>query len=257
MKRKMIVAALIASLSMSCSFTALAGWQQDSVGWWYVKEDGSNTYAVGDALIEGAYYWFNDSGYMQTGWKSVSGYWKYYDADGKRASGWREVDGKWYYFDNDGRMQTGWLDLDGNRYFLRNDGMVIGDFEDGQYQYQTDESGAIYRNKYIDKDFKYDENGALMYRGKNTGMQWEPLYSTERMIDVLKESYYERYVNLNLYSTRGDFEKAVREGFDGLTSLDDIDEFIDYVEEEYDIKYGKRSGHYYSSYTDYNSSLYD
>lgn len=250
-------AVLILCLCTMFSFTSLAGWEQDGNGWWYAKEDGSGTYAKGDILIEGSYYWFNDAGYMQTGWKSSQGQWLYYDADGKRASGWRTVDGKWYYFDNDGRMKTGWLTLDGNIYLLRNDGMVIGNFEEGQYQYQTDETGALYRNRSIDTNYRFDENGILMYRGKNTGMEWEPVYGSMRMLDDLKDSFYEKYVNKRLYATRGEFETAVKESLDGLAEDYEIEEFIDYVEEEYDIKNGKSTAHYYSSYTDYEASFYD
>ena len=257
MKHKMAVMTFILGLSVTFSFVSLAGWQQDAKGWWYAKEDAANTYAIGDTQIDGIYYWFSDDGYMQTGWKNVSGNWFYYDADGKRATGWRMVNGKWYYMDNDGRMQTGWLKLDGKTYFLRNDGMVTGAFEEGQYQYQTDETGALYTNIYVGTDFKYNENGILMYRGKNNGMQWEYVYSNVRYIEDLQRSFFKKYVELNEYSDRGAFEKDVKKSLTSRMTPDDIDEFLDYAEEEYDLKYGKRTGHYYSEYTKYQDTVVD
>lgn len=252
MKKKIVSLAIAAGLSLLCTFHAFAGWQQDENGWWYSKEDGSGGYAVGDTLIDGIYYWFNDSGYMQTGWRNKQGRWYYYEADGKRAEGWRQIDGKWYYFTGEGNMHTGWLDLDGNRYFLENDGMVIGEFELNNCLYFADETGAIYRNKSLDKNLKYNEEGILVYRSKNTGKEWEPVAGDQRLSEEVQRNLYDKYVREKGFSNRGEFETAARKQLDGLLSEEEIEEFIDYVEEDYDVKNGKESGHYYSSYTDYD-----
>lgn len=252
MKKTMITLAIAAGVSALCSFSAFAEWKQDETGWWYAKEDGSNSYAVGDTLIDGTYYWFNDSGYMQTGWRNKQGRWFYYDADGKQAIGWRSIDGKWYYFNGEGVMHTGWLDLDGNRYFLQNDGMVIGEFESNNCLYFADETGAIYRNKTIAKDLKYDDMGVLVYKSKNTGMEWEAVAGDQRLLEDVKRNLYAKYVEDKGFANRGDFETEARSQLANLTTEEEIEDFIDYVEEDYDIKNGKRSGHYYSKYTDYN-----
>lgn len=212
MKKNIVSFAIAAGISVLCTFNAFAGWQQDENGWWYAREEGSSNYAVGDTLI----------------------------------------DGKWYYFTGEGNMHTGWLDLDGNRYFLENDGMVIGEFELNNCLYFADESGAIYRNKTLDKDLKYDENGVLVYRSKNTGKEWEPLAGDQRLLEEVQRNLYDKYVREKGFATRGEFESTARKQMAGLTSEEEIEDFIDYVEEDYDIKNGKESGHYYSSYTDYD-----
>ncbi|MBQ7535099.1 MAG: cell wall-binding protein [Stomatobaculum sp.] len=55
-------------------------WLRDSIGWWYCNADRS--YTTNDwQLIDGRWYHFNASGYMDTGWfqSPVSGYWYYLD----------------------------------------------------------------------------------------------------------------------------------------------------------------------------------
>ena len=68
-KRKIAVT-LIAATAILCTLTAPAyagSWQQDGNGWWYANDDG--TYPVSSwAFLDGAWYHFNNEGYMDTGW---------------------------------------------------------------------------------------------------------------------------------------------------------------------------------------------
>ena len=58
-------------------------WKQDESGWWYRNGDG--TYTVSNwQQIDGAWYFFNERGYMATGWVDWNGKRNYCDAaDGK------------------------------------------------------------------------------------------------------------------------------------------------------------------------------
>lgn len=90
-----------------------AMWKQDSTGWWWQNADGS--YPVNKwQKINGAYYHFDNRGYMQTGWLNLgtekAPKWYWLDTDGaRRQSTWAEVNDKWYYFDKNGLMLTGWI----------------------------------------------------------------------------------------------------------------------------------------------------
>ena len=80
MKKRLLFAAAIASMTMAMGMTAYAGsWKQDSTGWWWQNDDG--TYPVskwewldgnGDGTAE--CYYFDGSGYLLTGTVTPDGY---------------------------------------------------------------------------------------------------------------------------------------------------------------------------------------
>ena len=155
-----------------------AGWQNDEIGWWYLRANGSFAKAEWEP-VNGTWYHFDENGYMQTGWLNLDGTWYYLNADGsmacdtwigtyyvdasgswviegwqqngygwwyQRANGtyphseWEIINGTWYHFDESGYMQTGWLNLDGTWYYLNADGSMATDtYVDGYY---VDENGA-------------------------------------------------------------------------------------------------------------------
>ena len=100
-----------------------AGWKQDANGWRYVNVDGTcpmNTWET----IDGNKYFFNESGYMVTGWLNYNGNWYYLESSGKLATD------KWiegiYYVKSDGVMATNeWVD--GDNYYVGEDGKWIPD----------------------------------------------------------------------------------------------------------------------------------
>ena len=48
-----------------------AGWKQNTTGWWWQEDDGS--YPVSRwQLIGGNYYYFDQNGYMKTGWMKLA-----------------------------------------------------------------------------------------------------------------------------------------------------------------------------------------
>ena len=89
-----------------------SGWQQDGeCRYWYANGDG--TWPTGWAKIGGAWYFFDECGYMRAGWLSDGGKWYFLNDEhdgtfGAMVTGWREISGKWYYFTPSGAMATGW-----------------------------------------------------------------------------------------------------------------------------------------------------
>lgn len=90
-------------------------WILDGRGWWYQKDSGYYLYSQwSDLEYNGTYerYYFNQDGYMVTGWYTDENGRTYYlhpIADGTRGrmyKGWNLIDGKWYYFNKEfGEMQ--------------------------------------------------------------------------------------------------------------------------------------------------------
>ncbi|MBQ9015702.1 MAG: L,D-transpeptidase family protein [Firmicutes bacterium] len=83
--------------------------------------------------VGAGYYFFDASGYMQTGCQQYSGNYYYFipmgknpatDQLGVRASGWQDVSGigKCYFDLNTGIMKTGWQNIDGKRYYFQSSG---------------------------------------------------------------------------------------------------------------------------------------
>ena len=83
--------------------------------------DGLHDYSLGTMLYvdgkrvrglyesEGATYFFNDQGFMQTGWVEFAEGWRYFSEDGKMATGWLQIGNAWYYLD----PETGLMFNDG------------------------------------------------------------------------------------------------------------------------------------------------
>ncbi len=125
-------------------------WKHNSNGWWYQRPDGSWPSNQWE-LIDGAWYYFNNTGYMVTGWlnlehwKHNSNGWWYQRPDGSWPSNqWELIDGAWYYFNNTGYMVTGWLNLNGTWYYLDKNGiMLVGSQKINGTWYYFDGSGKM------------------------------------------------------------------------------------------------------------------
>lgn len=92
------------------------GWQKDSTGWWYIKEDGH--WCKNQWLCDnGTWYYFNERGYMvHSGWRMIEGYWYYFSPSGAMVhSGWRQIENNWYFFKVDGKAcRNEWNLYNGN-----------------------------------------------------------------------------------------------------------------------------------------------
>lgn len=119
------LAAALLSLSVPGTVRAeeSAGWVSDEAGWRYIEADGTGA-APGWKLIDGSWYWFEDSGRMRTGWLLQGDTWYYLDDSGTMASGWRTIGGKSYYFTESGAMKTGHVEQNGTVYSFHSDGSV-------------------------------------------------------------------------------------------------------------------------------------
>ena len=93
-----------------------SGWNQDSTGWFYIKEDGSR--ASNQWLkIAGEDYWFDPNAYMAVGWRKFNnGAWYYFHSSGAMAKNcWVKTNEQYFYLGSDGVMLTDTVTPDGYR----------------------------------------------------------------------------------------------------------------------------------------------
>jgi len=90
------------------------GWHTDGKGsWWYQTGANADDYATGWLKVGDGWYYFNESGWMLTGWVFASWsdsdkYWWYFGEDGAlQFDKWLEYNNGWYMLLSDGRMATG------------------------------------------------------------------------------------------------------------------------------------------------------
>ncbi|WP_173277374.1 N-acetylmuramoyl-L-alanine amidase family protein [Streptococcus sp. 53] len=97
-------------------------WVQSGSRWWYKHADGS--YTTNDwEKINGVWYRFDNSGWMQTGWVK-DGSWYYFDGSGAMKTGWLKDNGSWYYLQDSGAMKTGWMKVSGKWYYAYSSGTL-------------------------------------------------------------------------------------------------------------------------------------
>ena len=97
-------------------------WVQSGSRWWYKHADGSYT-TNGWEKINGVWYRFDNSGWMQTGWVK-DGSWYYLDGSGAMKTGWVKDNGSWYYLQDSGAMKTGWMKVSGKWYYAYSSGAL-------------------------------------------------------------------------------------------------------------------------------------
>ena len=97
-------------------------------GW--IETDGGRMYYVdgiaqtGMLEIDGAKYYFDDSGIMQTGMQSIGGKKYYFDENGVMQTGFADISGKRYCFGDDGVMKTGMSEYGGSWYYFSGKGVM-------------------------------------------------------------------------------------------------------------------------------------
>ena len=88
---------LVVLLSVTVMFTFMPAYSAYADSWWHDDD--------------GTWYYLDDYGYVQYGWRHIGGSWYFFDyPDGDMLYGglwW--VDGVPYYFTDDGKMRTGWI----------------------------------------------------------------------------------------------------------------------------------------------------
>lgn len=157
-----------------------AGWVEMGSDWYYIKSDGtgarsqwiSDYYYVdhngamvtGSQLIDGVYYYFDNSGCLvysassgTAGWQFNNGYWYYFNEDGTPADGW--VDS--YYFEH-GKMLTNALITDwesNTTYYVGPEGYYI---TNGWYYAKCSDMAFYSTDIYYNYNWIYvDANGVV------------------------------------------------------------------------------------------------
>ena len=136
----------------------LGSWVQSGSRWWYKHSDGSYT-ANGWEKINGVWYRFDNSGWMQTGWVKDSN-WYYLDGSGAMKTGWIKDNGSWYYLQSSGAMKTGWFTVSGSWYYLQDSGaMKTGWMKVSGKWYYAYSSGALAINTTTPDGYRVNYNG--------------------------------------------------------------------------------------------------
>ena len=128
------------------------GWQL--LGAWYYLDADNEEYPglmAGNCKMDiaGAYYFFDVSGAMRTGWVRRPEGWYYAGGSGAIAVGWQLVNGSWYYLDRDNEEYPGLMaancemNIEGATYFFSGSGsMYTGWVQRPEGWYFTNGSGA-------------------------------------------------------------------------------------------------------------------
>ena len=96
-------------------------WYNSGNKWYYRHGDGSCT-KFGWEYIDGAWYFFDMNGWMETGWLQLGNNHYYLNSNGVMATGWKWIGDNCYYFYSDGHMATDET-IDGN--YVDSDGIWI------------------------------------------------------------------------------------------------------------------------------------
>ena len=132
-------------------------WTKDAKGWWLKKEDGSYPKNEWSYLSSGnltGWFFFNEDGYMKTGWHFSNGKWYFLGTVsdgtlGAMKTGWYldPTSQYWYYLSpTDGAMLSGWQEINGKWYYLNEDA--------------SRPLGAMFLNEMTADGHRVDENGA-------------------------------------------------------------------------------------------------
>ena len=150
--------------------TGRGSWRSDSIGWWWLRPDGSFPAARWVAVGTSRYY-FNQQGYMVTGWHRENPSWFDFDPSGALRVGWLLEGGRWYYLDpGSGVMVTGLASVGASRYYMDASGAMLTGWQvlgDGWHYFAS--SGAQVSGWLLD-------GGEWYYLDPTTGvMRTEPL----------------------------------------------------------------------------------
>ncbi len=115
------------AIATACSLSAAiipahAEWHESNGKWWY-SDDSFKGYATSLQIIDNKFYYFDQDGWMQTGWQKISDKWYYFNSSGEMMTGWILDSGKWYYLNGFGIMLSDTITPDG--YWLGSDGAMI------------------------------------------------------------------------------------------------------------------------------------
>ncbi|HFU4056103.1 TPA: RICIN domain-containing protein [Streptococcus suis] len=168
----------------------VAGWKKDSKGWWYQNEDGS--YPKNDwKFVDKKWYYFDNSGYMLTGWQTIKGESYYLQPDGRMsASQWIKHLNNWYYVDKSGkRVKETWV----GDYYLKSDSKMATRqwIQTGGTWYYVDETGKKVTNTWIDGYYLKPDSKMATSQWVQTAGVWYYVDKTgKRVKDTWMGEYY-------------------------------------------------------------------
>ena len=171
-----------------------AQWMQEGERWWYRNADGTYPKSCWKTISGSAYY-FNEAGWLMTGWFKDQGKWYYLTeygmkknewlsdgktwyyltGDGSMAVGWVMTGGAWYYMNSNGVMQTGWQQIQKEWYYLKENGvMQIGWLLQGKSWYYLKSSGVMATSwQQVGKTWYYLSGSGVMQTGwQRIGRDW-------------------------------------------------------------------------------------
>lgn len=111
--------------------TSIRSWLYDDGKWYFLGPEmltGWNAVSYNlNPFLGWEFYYFNESGVMQTGWLYDNGNWYYLKPSGAMvANDWFKVGDTWYWFSVTGRMATGNTKINGKSYRFGSDGAWLG-----------------------------------------------------------------------------------------------------------------------------------
>lgn len=189
------------------------GWTKIDNKWYYfTKEDGESGMPglkrLEQTKIDGAYYFFNSNGEMQTGLIKSSTKTRYADASGKlQESGWyQHTDGTWYYFE-DAVAVTGLVKINGTYNMFQQDGTWSGALTASNNGWQKNGSDYYYLQNGVPitstskvvggETYYFNEDGVMMrncqYDGHYLQASGAMLVSGWLQNDTGVYSYYDAY----------------------------------------------------------------
>ncbi len=203
----------ISSVNPQASTSATQeGWQNEN-GNTYYYQDG--TKLVGQQLLNGKNYYFNDQGVVQKNYfLTKDNHTYYYQNDGTRLdNGFYNNWGHTYYFGNDGtRLDNGFYNNWGHTYYFGNDGARWDNrfMNNWGHMYYFGNDGALVTNQFV-------QHGGQTYYALSNGVlnapryfsQFTPIYAPEgcavaslAMLLSIKNEYFnlaDAYNNLPQY----------------------------------------------------------
>lgn len=192
------MSALLLAATVVPTTVQAAGWKQNTTGWWWQEDDGS--YPVSRwQLIRGNYYYFDQNGYMKTGWLKLDADWYYLGGanDGAMKTGWQQVGGTWYYLKDNGTMAADtWI----GDWYVNSSGAWTKTrqpaqwIQSGNRWWYRHEDGGYTRNGFETingKTYYFDAAGWMVTGWKQVGEDWYYFNASGEMVtNVWVEDYY-------------------------------------------------------------------
>lgn len=204
-RRLPAAAILVLLLTFLMAFSALAadGWHRRGSRIWYTSinaQSGESVRSIGLTRINGHTYFFNENGYLVTGWVRISGKYHYFRTSGKLgvkgrmyAAGLKKIHRAGPYgFAEDGSVLTGLYQVGGNWCFFsasRKAGVsglmlkrTFADTADGRHIYLL-KTGKMAVNRWVKYRGKYYYFGSdgNMYRSTVTPDGWRVNFNGVRI----------------------------------------------------------------------------